>query len=677
MLRLNLAKSLSGLACVAFACAPANLPAQPSGPAILQIQAGQVAAHVSPSLYGLMTEEINFSYEGGLYAELVRNRTLMEDSTEPVHWSLVQERGGVGTIALDRSEKFNDALPASLKLTITQASGSQRVGIANEGFWGIPVRPNTRYRASFYAKAAPGFKGPLTIAIVSNDGATTYASARVGGLTQTWRKHEAFLSTRNAPVSAANHLTITAASRGAVWFNMVSLFPPTFNGRPNGNRKDIMQLLADMKPAFLRFPGGNYLEGNTIATRFDWKKTLGDISQRPGHMDDAWRYWSSDGMGLLEFLEWCEDLRMEPVLAVYAGYSLRGQRFAPGGDLAPYVEDALDEIEYLTGPAGSTWGARRAKDGHPAPFPLTYLEIGNEDNFDRAGGGTYDGRFTQFYDAIKAKYPKLQLIATAPVTTRTPDVVDEHYYRNSEDLMASTAHMYDSRPRTGPKVFVGEWATRVGAPTPNMSAALGDAAWMTGMERNSDLVIMSSYAPLFVNVNKDAMQWRTDLIGYDTLSSFGSPAYYAQKMFSLYHGDLVLPIVARDVPTRLWQPPTPAGRRGPSGEPPAAPPQAPPPQQVPTLFFNATLASATHDIFLKIVNRAATPQAVRIEFGGLASLDPKGLSIAMSASSPDDTNSITAPDRIVPVATPIDGLSTAFTRTFPPYSITVLQMKAR
>jgi alpha-N-arabinofuranosidase len=444
-----------------------------------------------------------------------------------------------------------------------------------------------------------------------------------------------------------------------------------------------MRLLADMKPAFLRFPGGNYLEGGTIATRFDWKKTIGDISQRPGHMNDGWRYWSGDGMGLLEFLEWCEDLRMEPLLAVYAGYSMNRQglqRVAPGRDLEPYVQEALDEIEYVTGPATSTWGARRAKDGHPAPFPLSYVEIGNEDNFDRAGGGTYDARFTQFFDAIKARYPKLQVIATTEVATRTPDVIDEHYYRNSEDQMASYAHMYDARPRTGPKVFVGEWATRVGRPTPNMSAALGDAAWMTGMERNSDLVIMSSYAPLFVNVNPGGMQWPTDLIGYDSIASYGSPAYYAQKMFSLYHGDAILPVEAQDVPTRLWQPAPPTPRRGPNGEPPVAPatpPPPPPPQQVPTLFYSATLASGTHTIFLKIVNRSAAPQPVRIEIAGLASLDPKGQSIVLSAANPDDTNSIAEPTKVAPVATPIDGLSASFTRTFAPYSVTVLQLKGK
>jgi alpha-N-arabinofuranosidase len=661
MFLINLTKSLPAIAWAALA---ATLSAQSAGPAVLQIKADQVAAHVSPQFYGLMTEEINFSYEGGLYAELVRNRTFMENAKEPVHWTLIQEEGGAGSMALDPSRRFNAAVATSLKLTIAKASGKQRVGIANEGFWGIPVWPRTSYRASFYAEAAPGFKGPLTVSIVSDDGATVHATAQVARVTEIWQRYEVVLTTRDSPVSTANRLVVTAAKPGTVWLSMVSLFPPTFNGRPNGNRIDIMQLLAAMKPAFLRFPGGNYLEGNTIATRFDWKKTVGDISRRPGHMNDAWHYWSTDGMGLLEFLEWCEDLHMEPVLAVYAGYSLHGERAEPGPELAPFVQDALDEIEYVAGQATTTWGSKRARDGHPEPFPLTYVEIGNEDNFDRAGGGTYDARFTQFYDALKGRYPRLQYIATVPVTTRVPDVIDEHYYRNSEDLMASTAHMYDTRPRTGPKVFVGEWATRVGVPTPNMSAALGDAAWMTGMERNSDLVIMSAYAPLLVNVNPGGMQWRTDLIGYDTLTSYGSPAYYAQKMFSVYHGDVVLPISAQDVPTRLWQPP-------------ATPPQAPAPQQVPTLFYNATLDSKTNTIFLKLVNRASTLQPVRIEIGGVASLDPKARLIVLHASSPDDTNSIAEPTKVVPTTTTIDVPSRSFTHTCPPYSITVLQMRAR
>jgi alpha-N-arabinofuranosidase len=660
---------------VAFCALLVAAPGQAADAVVLQIKADQVAAHVSPMLYGLMTEEINFSYDGGLYAELVRNRSFKEDAKEPVHWQLVQEQGGTGTMALDPSQPFNDAIPTSLKLTVTQAGGKQRVGIANEGFWGIPVKPNTRYRASFYAKAE-GFAGPIRIAIVSNDGTTIHASAQVPRITGSWKKYEAILTTGRAKPSAENRLVISTGSAGTVWFNMVSLFPPTWNNRPNGNRKDIMQILADMKPGFLRFPGGNYVEGRTIATRFDWKKTIGDISERPGHMNDAWRYWSSDGMGLVEFLEWCEDLHMEPVLAVYAGYSLAGERVAAGKDLEPFVQDALDEIEYVMGAAGTTWGARRARDGHPAPFKLEYVEVGNEDQFDRQTG-SYEGRFAQFFDAIKAKYPKLNVVTTARVSGRNTDVLDEHYYRRSEDEMASHAHDYDTRERAGQKVFVGEWATRVGAPTPNMSGALGDAAWMTGMERNSDLVIMESYAPLFVNVNKGGMQWPTDLIGFDALGSYGSPAYYAQQMFSVHHGDVVLPATAQGVPTREWQPPAPGGRRGAPGTPPPPPQPAPPPQQVPMVFFDATRDSQTGTIYLKVVNRAGTPQPVKVEISGLSAVEATGQAITLSASSPDDTNSITEPTKIVPITTNVDGLGENFTRTFPPYSITVLQMKGK
>ena len=668
-------KTFQVLATAAFCgwllSSPNGLRGQSDNPVILHIDAAKATAHVSPKLYGLMTEEINFSYDGGLYAELVRNRSFKDDPKDPVHWTLVQPAGASGAIALDPSQPFNDAIATSLKLTATAGA----VGVANEGYWGIPVRPNTRYHASFYAKAAEGFTGPLTVAIASNDGATVEATAQAPRITGDWKKYEATLTTKDAKPSSENRLVISTTKPGTIWLSMVSLFPPTFANRPGGNRADIMQLLADMHPAFLRLPGGNYLEGNTIATRFDWKKTIGDVSQRPGHMDDAWRYWSSDGMGLLEFLEWCEDLHMEPLLAVYAGYSLRGERVAPGDALTPYLNEALEEIEYVTGDAKTTWGARRVKDGHPKPFPLNYVEVGNEDNFDRRDGGTYDGRFTQFFDAIKAKYPHLQVIATTKVTTRTPDLLDEHYYRNSEDEMASHAHDYDpdKRPRgSGPMVMVGEWATRVGRPTPNMSGALGDAAWMTGMERNSDLVLLSSYAPLFVNVNPGGMQWPTDLIGFNAMSSFGSPGYWAQQMFSTHHGDTILPTTDENIPPKTWQPP-PGRGRGPDGQ--APPPR--PPQQVQTLFYSATRDSKTGTIYLKIVNRASTPQPVHVEIGGLGTVESKGQSIEMSASAPDDTNSVTEPSKVAPKTTSVDGLGAKFTKPFPPYSITVLEMKSK
>jgi alpha-N-arabinofuranosidase len=640
----------------------------------LQIKADQITGRVNPAFYGLMTEEINYSYDGGLYGELVRNRNFKEDAKDPVHWQLVQERGGSGSIALDSRQPLNDVVPASLKLTISQASGDQRVGIANEGFWGIPVKPRTSYKASFYAKAAAGFTGPITLSIVSNDGAASLATAQVARITDAWAKYDVTLTTTaSAKASAENRLILSASKPGTVWFGFVSLFPPTFKNRANGNRPDIMQLLADMKPGFLRFPGGNYLEGNTIQTRFDWRKTIGDVAHRPGHMDDAWRYWSSDGMGLLDFLDWCEDLNMQPLLAVYAGYSLRQERVKFGPDLNPYVQDALDEIEYVSGAATTTWGARRAKDGHPAPFKLEYIEVGNEDNFDREQG-SYEGRFAQIFDAIKARYPQLKIIATTPVKDRVADVIDEHYYRRSEEEMASHAHDYDARPRTGPKVFVGEWATRVGSPTPTMSAALGDAAWMAGMERNADLVIMESYAPLFVNVNPGGMQRPTDLLGYNAAASYGSPAYYAQQIFSTHHGDNVLAISEQGVPTREWTPP--AGRGGGRGTT-APPPPAPKPQQVPLVFFDATRDSKTGTIYVKVVNRAAIAQPVRLAISGIASVQPAGKITTLAATSPDDTNSIADPVKIVPVTSNVSGLSAGFTRDFPPYSISVLELTSK
>jgi alpha-N-arabinofuranosidase len=289
------------------------------------------------------------------------------------------------------------------------------------------------------------------------------------------------------------------------------------------------------------------------------------------------------------------------------------------------------------------------------------------------------------------------------VTTRNADVIDEHYYRRSEEEMAFHANDYDTRRRTGQLVFVGEWATRVGDPTPTLGAALGDAAWMTGMERNSDLVIMASYAPLFVNVNKGGMQWVTDMIGYDTMSSYGSPTYYAQKMFSLYHGDNVIPLAAQGVPAKEWQPP--AGRgfappppavarggaaqvlpiqpppqgagRGGGGNGQAAPLQSPMPQQVPLMFFDATRDGKTGAIYVKVVNRAGTPQSVHVALSGVTAVEPTGQAITMSGAGPNDTNSITNPTRIVPVTTKVDGLSANFTRTFPPYSISILELQTK
>jgi alpha-N-arabinofuranosidase len=397
-----------------------------------------------------------------------------------------------------------------------------------------------------------------------------------------------------------------------------------------------MEKLSAMRPSFLRFPGGNYVEGNTLETRFDWKKTIGPLVDRPTH-PSPWRYQSTDGMGLLEFLEWCEDLKMEPVLAVFAGYTLNGKVVRPGPDLEPYVQDALDEIEYVTGPADTKWGAVRARDGHPAPFTLRYVEIGNEDTFDRAK--TYDGRFAQFSHAIKAKYPELKLIATMPVTGVKPDVVDDHYYKREQGMFEESKH-YDQVDRNGPKIFVGEWATREGSPTPNFGGALGDAAFMTGLERNSDLVIMAAYAPLFVNVNPGGMQWSSDLIGYDALNSYGSPSYYAQVMFASCLGD-------HTVGSSL----TGAGER---------------------FFYSATASPGK--LCLKLVNATSSEQPLTIRLRGVRGAGRIAHVATLHGNTVWATNTISDPKQIVPVHSMVKLRGERTPYVVAPYSIQLLEV---
>jgi alpha-N-arabinofuranosidase len=461
----------------------------------------------------------------------------------------------------------------------------------------------------------------------------------VAGLTGDWKQYTFALKTADVPASANKHLIPTIPRAGTVWFDLVSLFPPTYLGRPHGNRIDLMEKMAAMHPNFLRLPGGNYLEGDHIPERYQWKKTIGPWVDRPTH-PSPWRYRSSDGMGLLEFLEWCEDLKIEPVLAVYAGYSMAQEHVEPGAALEPYLQDALEEVEYVTGGPDTKWGAERIKDGHAAPFPLHYVEIGNEDWFDKSN--SYDGRYAQYYKAFKQRYPQLQLIATAPVKTVTPDVLDEHYYMSADQSLSDAGH-YDNADRKGPKIFVGEWATREGEPTPNLQAALGDAAWMTGMERNSDLVIMASYAPLFVNVNPGGMQWATDLIGYDALHSYGSPSYWAQVLFGSYLGTEVVPATVSNCGPRV--------------------------------FTSVTRDEKRHKLFVKVVNASSDVENIGISLDGIGHVAPEAKLITLSGKTPNATNSITDPNAVAPVESKVRLAGTKFEQKFAAYSINVLEIE--
>ena len=676
----------------------------------LTLHLDKPGAAVSPMLYGLMTEEINHSYDGGLYAELIRNRIFKDNKYTPEGWSLVQDDAGskaaIKLIAAseeniprdERGQAINGALSTCLRLTVEKAAG--RVGIANEGYWGIPVKPSTTYKASFYIKGTdrkppllwpwepkpttpplPDIEnntpGPITVSIESNDGKTVYASGTINLEKNIyWKKYELDLTTAaNVQPTKDARFVISTNRIGQYYFNLVSLFPPAYNNRPNGNRIDLMQMLVEMKPKFLRFPGGNFLEGPLLTDAFPWKTTLGSLENRAGHRG-SWGYRPTDGMGLLEFLEWTEDMGAEPLLAVHAGYSLDGDHVDAGPLLKPYVDDALNEIEYVIGDTKTYWGAKRAEDGHPEPFKLKYVEIGNEDWFDRSN--SYDGRFRQFREAIEAKYPQLKCISTIAgtqypsmkVTGKEPDVVDEHYYRDSWEMWEN-ASQYDKYDRNGPKIFVGEWATREGAPTTNLNAALGDAAWMTGMERNADLIIMSCYAPLFVNINTatptapKAWQWDSDLIGYNALSSYGSPSYYVQKIFSDYLGNKVVPATFENIPVQnrpLTKKDSADGIK---------------PKAVPTIFYSATLSDSTGIIYLKVVNTTGKKQTVKINLEGAPKVLPEATVVVIKSDKPDDTNTISNPKKIIPVTTTAKGLGKNFKQSFEPYSVTVMQIQTK
>lgn len=511
-----------------------------AAPLRVVINAAKPAHTVSPVLYGLMTEEINHSYDGGLYAELIQNRSFKDNPNLPVHWSAVKNGPADGLIELDRSAPLNAAQDVSLKLTVTKASAADRVGVANDGYWGIPVKPSTSYRVEFYAKASAGFSGPVSVGIEGDGGGPPVAEAQVKKIGETWAKYSATLTTpATVQPSTKNKFVVSMHAPGTVWLSLVSLFPPTFHNRHNGLRVDIMEKMAAMKPSFLRFPGGNFVEGSNWNSRYQWKQTIGPIEDRPGHQG-CWSYRSSDGLGILEFFEWCEDLKMEPVLAVFAGYTLDRKHLSQA-DMKPVVEDTLDELEYATGDVSTKWGARRAADGHPAPFKVRFVEIGNEDFTDRSG--SYEYRFASIFDAVKTKYPSIKCIATRDVQSRKPDLVDAHYYRPTYKMMADLDH-YANRDPNAPKVIVGEWATmnrvRGDRHTATLAEAISDAAWMAALERDSDNVLIHCYAPLFSNVNPGGTQWSPNLIGYDALSSYGGPSYYAQAMLSNNRGDVVL-----------------------------------------------------------------------------------------------------------------------------------------
>jgi alpha-L-arabinofuranosidase len=501
--------------------------------ATMNIQVNQPGAVVSSNLFGIFFEEINSAGDGGLYGELVRNRSFEDGTNSPVYWSLVTSNSATGQIALDTSAPMSAANLHSLALTKTGGSGS--VGAANNGYWGIPLTNGATYNLQFYARGAAGFSGAVSVSLESTGGGTIYAQTNFTGLTTGWQHFTAALVAAGTDTNAQLVLRISQA--GTVYLDFVSLFPAaTFHDRTNGLRPDLANMLASLSPSFMRFPGGSWVDGMDLSNAYHWQPTVGFLPDRTVRTN-IWGYMVDNGLGYHEYLQLCEDLGTEPLFDVNAGIS-GGASIAPA-NLGPWVQEALNAIQYANGDTGTTYGAMRAANGHPAPFNLKYIEIGNEN-----GGTAYNNNYALFYDAIKSNYPAMHIIANdwgGIPSSRPVEIQDEHYYASASTFMGY-ATKYDSYSRSGPKVFVGEYAVAYNIGPgflATLNNALGEAAFMTGMERNADIVSMACYAPLFANWNNQ--DWTPDLIYFNGTQAYGTPSFYVQQMFANNRGDCVLP----------------------------------------------------------------------------------------------------------------------------------------
>ncbi|MGI6232198.1 MAG: alpha-L-arabinofuranosidase C-terminal domain-containing protein [Prevotella sp.] len=514
-----------------------------------QVQIDVDALHpgisVSPMLYGIFYEDINHAADGGLYAELISNRSFEDNDKQADGWQLTASGEKAATMRLVTKSLLNNAQHQALEVTF---KGSQELtGVSNSGFWGINAVQGRTYRVSFWAKGK--LNAPLIVRLTDATGHEVYAEAPVSGKLQgRWQRYSLTLTSKGNDSKA--RLSLVSKGKGRVCFDVVSMMPPTFKNRANGLRPDLANMLADLHPKFLRFPGGCFVEGQESPDNaFRWERTIGPIETRPGHKNVNWGYRTSDGLGFDEYLQMAEDLGAKPLYVVNVGLWHGGK--TPVDSLQSWIDETLNALEYANGPVTSKYGALRAKNGHPAPYNIEYLEIGNENNQpdpNQQSDHYYD-RFKKFKEAVLARYPKMHLIGNVAAwgtddpkweSTESVELVDEHYYRNPA-WFAENFHKYDSYSRKGPKVYVGEYAVTQGFGNHgSLNAALGEAVYMMGLENNSDVVRMASYAPIFANVND--LKWRPDMIQFDGTHAFGTPSYYVQRIMADNVGTRVLPV---------------------------------------------------------------------------------------------------------------------------------------
>lgn len=504
----------------------------------ISIEVNKPGVKISPNLFGIFFEDINLSADGGLYPELVRNRSF-EDADSLQYWKFISNDKKSKASVIKADVQARTPVPPlnafNRKSALIEAGGAFK--IENHGYFGINIVQGDNYIFNVAVRAAEGYKSPLIIKLISSDGAEL-ASGEIRGFDEKWNYFTLNLKASGSDKNV--HIEISGNGNGKLYLDMVSLLPQK-TWRNHGFRNDLAQAIDALKPAFLRFPGGCWVEGEDFEHMYKWKNTIGNIDSRTS-LWNIWGYNATHGIGYHEYLQLSEDLGAEPLFCINAGVSHK--EVVQTDRIGPWIQDALDAIEYANGPVTSVWGSMRAKNGHPTPFNLKYLEIGNE-NY----GTEYFKNYELIAKAVLARYPEMKLIANdwsgGHPTVPTPDIIDEHYY-NDPDWFILNATKYDNYDRKGPKIFVGEYAVTSGSGKGNLRGAIGEAAFMTGMERNSDIVEMGAYAPLFCNVNHK--RWPINLINYDNSRWYGLPSYYVQQMFAGNQGNVNLPVTIEGSP---------------------------------------------------------------------------------------------------------------------------------
>jgi len=647
------------------------------------IQANKPGAQVQKTMYGIFFEDINYAADGGLYAEMIKNRSF-EFKNPFMGWI------PFGKVTVQNDGPF-DKNPHYVRLA-DPGHKHKRTGIENEGYFGIAVKKDATYRFSLYARCPEGGTGALRVQLVDNDSMGEHQEFTADEINVTgteWKKYTIVIKSTQTIDDAHLRLFLSHEKGEAfedklttIDIEHVSLFPTdTWKGRENGMRKDLAQALNDLHPGVFRFPGGCIVEGTDLATRYQWKNSVGPVENRPTN-ENRWEncfdyrlypdYYQSYGLGFFEYFQLCEDFGCEALPILHVGLACQFQNETDGkpdmeahvamDDLDPYIQDCLDLIEFANGPADSKWGKVRADMGHPAPFNLHYMGIGNE-QWDYKDNPVFTARLKKFLDVVKKAHPEIKYIGTTGPDSEgkafdmlqpkmkelKADLYDEHFYRNEAWFMdAKNRHRYDNYDRKGPKVFAGEYACHGKKKKWNhFNASLMEAAFMTGIERNADIVNMATYAPLFAHVK--GWQWRPDMIWFDNSRSFKSCSYYVQQLYSHYKGTNVLPMKM--------------GKKVVAGD-----------DDQNGLFASSVLNKETGEIYVKIINVSETTQPVRLTLKGIKSL-ASGKVITLHSENPLGENTLDNPNLITPQEQPVEVSGNVLSTEIPAKSFRVYILK--